>query len=149
MKIDTQDLIQLWPSSVCESSARPLHPSCSFPSSILSPSLIPSFSLLLLYRGRVEVLSCSGRLLNKYMTLVSPSHHYLGPNACPSSPDGVYVVHTLCGHMFKATAGLVLMGDSPFPNMQSHVLSPFNCLSQRVYSLFNFLGIMKQLSMYP
>lgn len=82
------------------------------------------------------------------MTLVSLSHHYLGPNACPSTLM-VCMLSTPFAGTCSATAGLVLMGDSPFPNMQSRVLSPFNCLSQRVYSLFNFLGIMKQLSMYP
>ena len=82
------------------------------------------------------------------MTLVSLSHHCLGPNVCSSIPDS----GTLFTHFMgtcSATAGLVMMGDSPLPNMQSHVLSPFNCLSQRANSLFNFLGITKQLSMYP
>ena len=82
------------------------------------------------------------------MTLVSLSHHCLGPNVCSSIPDS----GTLFTHFMgtcSATAGLVIMGDSLLPNMQSHVLSPFNCLSQRANSLFNFLGIMEQLSMYP
>lgn len=56
--------------------------------------------------------------------------------------------HPLRAHVLNCRSG-TSRGQSNFPNMQSHVLSPFNCLSQKVYSLFNFLGIMKQLSMYP
>lgn len=142
----------------------PWHPSCSFDLPFSLPLFSPP-SLPLFYPVYMGIVGFWVALtLTKYKTFVSLSCHCLGPHECPSSPGSVYIFHTLCQHMFSTCRSGAEGGQSPPKRadlggcaelMQSrswhncHVLSPFNCLSQRVHSLFNFPGILKQLSMFP